>query len=53
MHIYIYIYIHTYIHTYILHFHARWGQRRAAEGEREGGGGRAQPVQDQEPLKAS
>ena len=25
-----------YIHTYILHFHARWGRRWAAEGEREG-----------------
>ena len=25
------------MHTsFLLHFHARWGQRRAAEGEREG-----------------
>ena len=44
-----------YIHTYILHFTSTLvGANEGPQREREGGGeGRAQPVQDQVPLKAS
>ena len=54
IYVYIYIYIYTYIYIHTsLHFSARWGQRRAAEGRERGVGERAQPEPDQVPHKAS
>ena len=56
-HIHTYIHIQTYVHacmhTYLISFPRSLGPTKGRGGREGGGRGRAQPVQDRAPLKAS